>query len=195
MAKEGMGWCPHCYTTLSDWQEAGGVCPYCGDSLFPDQTTTLVSCLNPNCNEFVEFGETECEQCEIQFTEEDWDYFLSTADERTVQQILAQESANDPIMICCSEKFMNCICDKPIMWDDTSRVPANVWDDIYEYNEPPSSCSSCLHYYTEQCPSLRYFLKEFFENGTIIEQLNRCSYYSVEPKLFDDAIFINHGEF
>jgi len=195
MQNGGLGWCPHCYCTLSDWQESGERCPYCGDSLSSQENITLVPCLNPNCRSYVEYGDTDCVNCKIDFTDEDWDYFLSTADEKLVQSILDMESFNDPIMICCTNSFMNCSCDKPIMWEDTSRIPTNLWDDVYEYNEPPSSCSSCMYYYTENCIPLRFFLKEFFTNGQIIEQLNRCSYYEIEPELSNNAIFISHGEF
>jgi hypothetical protein len=154
-----------------------------------------VPCLNPSCNGYVEYLDPSCDSCKLEFTEDDWDYFLSTCDLNMQNNLLDSASSYDPEPICCANSFMECECSKTITWEDSSDVPTHIWENFYEYEETPFSCSSCKYYYTSQCIPLRDAVKTFVNDGVVSEQLNRCSFYveynssSVDTSIFIDKDF------
>lgn len=193
-----------CFTQLNDHEETYSSCPYCcakydqGENFSTD--IYLINCLNPNCDGFVEYDDTECTKCRVEFTEQDWDLYLQQASPSEVEAIKNSYSNDDPIMVCCHKSWAECLCDKPVSWDDTDQIPVHVWDKVYSDNFS-NDCGLCEYQYTEQCLPLANFVVNFVADGVIGEPLTVCSDFHEEWEIAgrsaerQSLMTIDYGEF
>lgn len=145
----------------------------------------------------MEYLDENCTKCRIEFTEEDWDLYLQQAPDEEVQKIQNSYFNDDPIMICCSKNWFDCQCDQPVDWDDTGKIPQDVWNKIYS-DSFVNDCDICAYQYSEDCLPLRNFIVEFVRNGVIQEPIKICSDF-YEDELVSNRgnklMSINHGDF
>ena len=193
-----------CYTQLSDHEESYSSCPYCSAKYNQDDVVDqqidiyLINCLNPNCDGFVEYSDNECTKCRVEFTEEDWDIYLQQASPSEVEAIRNSYEKNDPDMICCYRSWIDCICDKPVSWEDTDRIPVHVWDKVYD-DSFSNDCNICTYQYSEECLPLTNFIVNFVRDGVVGDPITICSDFHDESYAEDLAeipalMSVNYGE-
>jgi hypothetical protein len=159
----------------------------------------LINCLNPNCDGFVEYSDNECTKCRVEFTEEDWDVYLQTAPPSELEAIRSSYEQYDPAMICCYKSWVNCTCDKPVDWDDTDKIPINVWNRAYD-DSHSNDCNLCAYQYSEECIPLGNFIVNFVRDGVIGDPITICSDYHEDSYVSDETGFtalmsVDYGEF
>lgn len=193
-----------CFTQLSDLEETYTACPYCEAIYYGANEvvsgTYLINCLNPNCTGFIEYSDEECYKCGVEFNEQDWDLYLQQATQEEIEIIQQTYSNNDPIMICCGNKWVNCNCDKPVDWDDTDKIPIDIWNKIYSESST-NKCDICELQYSQECIPLTNFIVNFIHYGVIGDKLTECSDFFQDellPVSLEDQqtlMFVNYGEF
>ncbi len=190
--------CPYCYTPIDNLDVT------LNEKATEQEEALVVECINPNCISYIEYLDSSCESCGVEFVELDWDNFYASASPETVRKIDAFYSADDQWMICCDKPWMSCRCSKPLSWEDTSDVPQNVWDSLY-MEEGGSLCVDCTYYYTEKCPEIRKSVANFLHDGVISDEITTCDAYNYDHSVVRNSfqefsttsskLFINYEEF
>lgn len=188
---------------MNEVEEDLSNCPYCNAEISANSAETLlVDCLNPNCNDVIEFNEHSCESCGVSFSEQDWDLFVSSASPHIIEKIKDYYAADDPIMLCCSNRFLDCKCDRPISWDDIMEIPQSTWETAYGSIDN-NDCFTCNFQYTELCKPLCDFVVNYITDYNSLTQISVCGDYSPDEFVADNLnqqksseyIYINYEEF
>lgn len=133
-------------------------------------------------------------KCGVEFTETDWDLYLQQASFEDIEAINRSSANNEPLMICCHKNWSDCFCEVPIDWDDTDKIPVDIWNQIYG-DHSPGGCSNCMYQYSEECLPLTGYVVNFIKNGVIGEPVTICSDFEDDRYVAESLMSINYGDF
>lgn len=190
--------CPHCKSPLGKADIHWQACFACEHDLWdmlsaleeegtsnawdPEEYEGIfVPC--PGCNEWIEFGDIECEHCHARYSEIDWRAFYNEHPELIFEEedidLLGEDlgldynlnKLNIGTMLCCNLEENECGCDQPVFWRDTNDIDQEIDALAYDTTSP---CATCAYYFSPKCIPYRNLLRKYLLGNELDEPITGC---------------------